>query len=1161
MTFWISAALLLAAFPLAAVEPAKGMPRLELPPLDASKALSEDLADKRIGLPRRFGLLAEVTGDTLSRGRWTSLADGSWQWQLEVSAPGAKAVDFGFRRFHLPYGAILNIRSADKSASIGPVSDRDNRPHGFFYTPLLAGDRATLDLRVPADRRELVQLELDAVNRAYRGAFGDLADDGAAPKSGSCNVDVACSQGDPWRPQIASVAHYTFVSQSSSFVCTGQLTADASRANNRLLSTANHCIGNDIQARSMVFYWGYENPTCRTPGSGASGIPIPLDGNFSATQSGARLLGTHVDSDFTLVELDIDVPAAAQAIATGWDRRETVPASTFSVHHPQGHEKRISFDNDAPLLQNAPVTGLTGRNYWHILAWNLGTTEGGSSGSGLWNPEGRLIGALSGGEASCGNNVNDYYGRLSTAWEGGGSAATRVRDGLDPFNTGAQFTNGGGASLDMVVLASAAFASPPQAGDRVRFEASVSGGVPPYVYEWDLDGDGEIDRSSAAAQIEASFPRTGSVQVLLRVRDSGGLSGMDSRSLLVRGPRLLAAAVGQPTQTCGNNDAQIDPGEAWQQVVRLTNVGDGAQGAGHALFAPASSSLPFGPSPSGYTGTTSSVGGCGFVWIDLVSGASATPALTTSVANGNAFGPLDDARSTSIALGGAGFTLFGQPYAGAVMSTNGYLSFNEQETGGDFSPTCAAGYTGGAVGPQLRPYHDDLVVPGGTTPAAGSGLRYRYFASCPRAPEVGGAQGCHVFSWTAMQRWNSNAPSGNFDFQAIAYENSGQIAYQYRTASPDLGAAATIGISNGSGSEVLNISCQAGAPAPAASAACLFAPTAQPVTLSQANASSTRPLPSLAAGASTVVNVDFSIPASAQCGASLAFDFVAAASTGSQQFEQQRAFDGSVASNCVVASGCPVITPPPSLPQDYRRGLYFNQARPGNGVLNFAYAQGPGQPNLFGGAWYTALPDRTPVWYTLQGELFPLTGKMPIVRFSNPAAPNGFAPVSTEVGTAWVGLLDGDSMMLAWELDDGRMGAELMEPTPLPFGTPNHTQTWFNAGQPGWGLAIESLDVGGPFEFVGAFLYDAGGAPRWVVGDILSSSGGNVPLIGHRPHCPACPWIVDWTSDGQPAGSLQLGYGSRSSGTLSTSITLPAPYPGVWNRSALPIIPIAEPQP
>ena len=77
---------------------------------------------------------------------------------------------------------------------------------------------------------------------------------------------------------------------------------------------------------------------------------------------------------------------------------------------------------------------------WRIADWDLGVTEGGSSGSGLFNEDGHLIGMLSGGSAACsGTNDNggfDIYGRFGVAWNFGSTASTRLSDWLDPGNTG-----------------------------------------------------------------------------------------------------------------------------------------------------------------------------------------------------------------------------------------------------------------------------------------------------------------------------------------------------------------------------------------------------------------------------------------------------------------------------------------------------------------------------------------------------------------------------------------------------------------------------------------------------------------------------------------------------------------------------------------------------
>ena len=82
---------------------------------------------------------------------------------------------------------------------------------------------------------------------------------------------------------------------------------------------------------------------------------------------------------------------------------------------------------------------------WQIEAWErLTTTEGGSSGSGLWDENHRIVGQLHGGQAACGNSINDYYGKFSMSWDGNGStsSASRLSDWLDPQNTGVSTLDG-----------------------------------------------------------------------------------------------------------------------------------------------------------------------------------------------------------------------------------------------------------------------------------------------------------------------------------------------------------------------------------------------------------------------------------------------------------------------------------------------------------------------------------------------------------------------------------------------------------------------------------------------------------------------------------------------------------------------------------------------
>ena len=86
--------------------------------------------------------------------------------------------------------------------------------------------------------------------------------------SGSCNVDVACPEGDAWRPQIRSSAA---ISTGGSLFCSGSLLNNTANDRKMFFLTANHCSINSGNAASLVTYWNYQNATCRIPGSAASG--------------------------------------------------------------------------------------------------------------------------------------------------------------------------------------------------------------------------------------------------------------------------------------------------------------------------------------------------------------------------------------------------------------------------------------------------------------------------------------------------------------------------------------------------------------------------------------------------------------------------------------------------------------------------------------------------------------------------------------------------------------------------------------------------------------------------------------------------------------------------------------------------------------------------
>ena len=1159
--------------------------------LDLENLAKEDaITDKISGLPARFAVAQEVNADTHSLGRWQLLDDGRWQWQLTVKAEGATHLNFGFDRFNLPKGAELLVLGGEGMHQLGPYGQKDRLPHGQLWTPVVAGERAvlTLDLAAGSNPTE-VDLHLQQVNQGYRG-FGS---ESKQCKSGSCNTDVAClASTDPWNQPRRAVGAYT---RNGTATCTGSLVNNTRNDGRMLFATASHCnISSNNIAATVVVYWRYESPTCRTPGSASSGQPLAR--STSRISQGLRLLaatnspfsgGTAAPgtrSDWTLLELQ--TPPANNDFElywAGWDRSPppttcAAPSNSAStsglcasIHHPNVDEKRITFVESAMTLSNiSGASGVHWRSNWDPtppLLPNISplpaslppsVTEPGSSGSPLYNAQRRLIGVLSGGASFCGASsfdLNDDYGGLFHAWEGLGSATTRMKDHLDPLGIVPLQLDGKDSLAQLSVsLSSPAITSPPLVGEIFALNAAGSGGNGTYTYSFDIDGDGISDRSNSTGSLSLSYPSVGNRTINVEVRDGNGLLGSTSASISPRGATISAVQNGALSQVCGNGDSVIDPGEQWQVPVRLSNTGQASFSLAQSLFAKSGGSSNLdGMSNSFGHRVQSASNGCSYSFIDIASGANAVPALALS--------DTDDGRANdAIALGGSGITLYGQRYTEAVMSTNGYISFAGSDSGEDFTNSCDGAFGNGSAGPQIRPFHDDLVVTGS------GGLRYRYFASCPRRAESSGAGGCHVFQWTGVGQYvsASDPPAGSAEFQAVVYETNGQIAYQYRTPTTDNGADATIGLIDSAGIDPLVARCNSSNAAPAASALCIYTPNNLPASSPIQLTQPVQSIGNLAAAASSTVNVPFYVKQDAGCGAAISLDHIASVDASGFSANRSTVLNTSTGSSCSTVTSCT----PSSTASTPRRGLYFNAQRPGNGVNGYFYPEfGDGaNRQLFGGLWYTAKTDRSSIWYQLQGQVEFFGGELPIVQYQNTAAPNGFATSTSTVGQAWIGRIDDDSLILAWAFNDGRVGAERIDSIGLGFApsAQNHTQAWFDPSQSGWGLAIEGLSGTGSasgFEFFASYIYDASGAPRWVTGDKASWTSGTINLLSYPSQCPGCAWFADTLDQGSAAGSMLINYAGRTSATLSTSILLPTPLSGSWTRNSITITPIVDPVP
>ena len=446
-----------------------GLPKaqkIDLPAVDVEALMAEDADRAAQGVkgPYRFGFNHEVDLTMANSGTWNELADGTRLWRLQLHCPQSISINFVFSEYVVPEGARVFVYNT-AGDQLGAFTQASSGGAFEMGVSQLAGDLITVEFEAPATIADQGQLRISQVTHAYRDVLGlskGLGD------SGSCNNNVICPVGDDWRDEIASVAMITV---GGSGICTGSLINNCANDGTPYFLTANHCTsGSNVGTWTFRFNW--ESPVCGTNSNGPT----------NQTVAGSSLLANSAGSDVALLELNTTPPANYDVYYAGWDATGTTPSSQTCIHHPSGDIKKISFDNNA-----ATQGSFGGAQCWRILAWEDGTTEPGSSGSGLWNQDHRLIGQLYGGEANCSNNVNDYFGRMNVSyplldtWLG--TCATTL-DGWGPNST----PLGLDASLNAITGIDDAYCNVGQISPSITIKNTGTTPLTSVVYNYDLDG-------------------------------------------------------------------------------------------------------------------------------------------------------------------------------------------------------------------------------------------------------------------------------------------------------------------------------------------------------------------------------------------------------------------------------------------------------------------------------------------------------------------------------------------------------------------------------------------------------------------------------------------------------------------------------------------------
>ncbi|MBF5002831.1 trypsin-like peptidase domain-containing protein [Diaphorobacter caeni] len=393
----------------------------------------------QIGAPRASAATthAEQTRAVL---QWQTSARGGQIAALSFESSGALGMRLGVLIDKLPGSALLRVYSQNARDDAFEIAGQrvlqvleNNRLAGdtsdaarTWWTPGSDADELTLEIELPPGTlTSSVQLSVPSVLHFFEALSRPVANDDdhdAAAEQGIAKIGEAsfCEQDATCSSDLVSqrnaVARMVFVESDGAYACTGTLVNDATSSATPYFLTAHHCIETQTVASTLQTYWFYRSPTCNAS---------TLSPASRILKNGATLLYSAESPDVTLLRLNDTPPAGA--VFAGWDAASmSRSAAVIGLHHPRGDLLKLSsgaIDGATTCTPtgtgnvscvSSSATSMSGTYY--RVKWSTGTTEGGSSGSGLFF-NGALTGILSSGTGSCfANQAYTNYARFDVVY-------------------------------------------------------------------------------------------------------------------------------------------------------------------------------------------------------------------------------------------------------------------------------------------------------------------------------------------------------------------------------------------------------------------------------------------------------------------------------------------------------------------------------------------------------------------------------------------------------------------------------------------------------------------------------------------------------------------------------------------------------------------------
>ncbi|MFV0484581.1 MAG: T9SS type A sorting domain-containing protein [Bacteroidales bacterium] len=354
--------------------------------------------------------------NTSNSGKWHKGYGGTEIWTLKIKSADAKSINLIVDSFYLPPSAKLYIWGNEENVSngyIGAHNNNDSKTVAIFPTK---GDIANIQLEVDSNEKAECSFTISQVSHDFYGVFGAMK-----LLSGVCEINSNCNTETQWKEPKKAVCHMIIGGIS---LCTGTLMNNTKKDFTPYVLSANHCYKENNLERKTLYVFMNETPNC-----------LDLDVNKINSISGGIYKASSVNQDYYLTEINRELPIYFQAYYAGWSREPNITSKNACIHHPQGDKKKISISLQTPTIETYSDAKLTVDYAWEIKQWNSGTTEGGSSGAGLFDNQGYYRGSLIGGDATCSNPVFDFFSAFYVNWDFETDSSKQLQYWLDPLGT------------------------------------------------------------------------------------------------------------------------------------------------------------------------------------------------------------------------------------------------------------------------------------------------------------------------------------------------------------------------------------------------------------------------------------------------------------------------------------------------------------------------------------------------------------------------------------------------------------------------------------------------------------------------------------------------------------------------------------------------------